>query len=189
MADGKNSADPIVCKKCGEMRPRRRCPNCTRIYRRAWRARPETIAHRRAYMADYLARKPPDRKEYHRARNARPEIKARRLELERLNALSRTPERKRKRRLAEAHRRAIKHAATIGKITIEDIQEIYKLQKGRCAICGKKLGNRFHLDHIKPIARGGEHTRRNLQLTHPKCNQSKSARDPIDFMRERGLLL
>jgi len=42
-----------------------------------------------------------------------------------------------------------------------------------CAYC--KIQTPFgHVDHIKPISRGGTDDRRNLQYLCPKCNQSKA---------------
>lgn len=31
----------------------------------------------------------------------------------------------------------------------------------------------WHLDHIIALSRGGEHSYRNVQVTHPRCNQRK----------------
>lgn len=63
------------------------------------------------------------------------------------------------------------------------------VQKGRCACCGADIRKTYHLDHIRPLARGGRNVDSNIQLLCPTCNQSKHAKDPIDFMRSRGLLL
>lgn len=49
-----------------------------------------------------------------------------------------------------------------------------------CGICGEPLfGSRDEapcLDHIVPLAQGGEDTIENLQLAHPYCNLRKGAR-------------
>lgn len=66
---------------------------------------------------------------------------------------------------------------------------LFILQKGLCACCGAKLGKRFHLDHIIPLAKGGTNDDSNIQLLTPKCNSQKSHKDPIDFMRARGFLI
>lgn len=75
------------------------------------------------------------------------------------------------------------------KISSDAVPRLYKLQKGRCACCGKKLGTKFHLDHIMPLALGGSHEDSNLQLLTQRCNNQKRAKHPVDFMRERGFLL
>jgi 5-methylcytosine-specific restriction endonuclease McrA len=45
------------------------------------------------------------------------------------------------------------------------------------------------MDHIMPLARGGKHSPANIQLLCPPCNLRKSAKHPIDYMRQLGWLL
>ena len=58
------------------------------------------------------------------------------------------------------NRRARKKAIG-GTHTAEDIQDIHRLQKGKCAICRKKLGDKYDVDHVIPIAKGGSNARTN----------------------------
>lgn len=76
-----------------------------------------------------------------------------------------------------------------GTHTKQDVTDIRKSQKDKCALCGVKLRGGGHLDHIQPLARGGTNYRRNLQWLCDPCNRRKAAKDPLDFARERGLLL
>ncbi len=76
-----------------------------------------------------------------------------------------------------------------GSHTGADILDILKMQRGKCACCREKLKKRYHVDHIIPLKAGGSNDRRNLQILCAKCNQTKSARDPITFMQMRGMLL
>lgn len=76
-----------------------------------------------------------------------------------------------------------------GRLPKFTVVNMYKSQRGLCPVCKKKLGEKYHLDHIVPLARGGKHEPKNVQLLCPPCNLSKSAKDPIDFMQERGFLL
>lgn len=85
-------------------------------------------------------------------------------------------------------RRAIKLAAP-GSHTLEDIAAIRKAQRDKCACCRMKLHGGGEVDHIKSLKRGGSNHRSNLQLLCEFCNRSKGAKDPIDFMREKGRLL
>jgi len=87
-----------------------------------------------------------------------------------------------------ANRKALKNGNG-GRHTFEDIQEIRRLQRDRCAICKTKLNGGGELDHIVPLSRGGSNDRRNLQWTCKPCNCRKRASDPIDFMQRQGLLL
>ena len=86
------------------------------------------------------------------------------------------------------NRRALKKEVG-GTHTAEDILDIHRLQRGKCAICRKKLGDSYDVDHVVPIAKGGSNDRSNLQLAHPTCNQRKNRKDPIDHMRSLGFLI
>lgn len=96
--------------------------------------------------------------------------------------------------IEKVHRRRVRKEAAGGTFTALDIQNIYRMQRGKCAYCRVELWGVFQIDHIDP--KGGNHPR-NLQLTcrkpsgmRPRCNQVKSDRDPIEFVqKEFGLLL
>lgn len=87
--------------------------------------------------------------------------------------------RRMRRREAKDRRRARLKEATVeefGRI------EIYQRDNWQCQICGDKVdvdadpeGTDYpSLDHIVPISQGGEHSRRNVQLTHRSCNTDKA---------------
>lgn len=76
-----------------------------------------------------------------------------------------------------------------GSYTEREIAELFRQQKGRCAICRCKLGDNYHRDHIEPIALGGTNWIRNIQLLCPPCNLAKSYKHPVDFMQSLGRLL
>ena len=67
--------------------------------------------------------------------------------------------------------------------------KLFKLQQGKCPCCRLPLGDDFHVDHIKALARGGTNTDDNVQLLRAECNHKKHAKDPIEYMQERGFLL
>jgi hypothetical protein len=89
-----------------------------------------------------------------------------------------------------ARRRAAKRNAG-GDHTAEDIAEIRRMQRDRCAnpTCRCKLNGKGAEDHIVALAKGGTNDRRNLQLLCKSCNSKKRSKDAIDFMQEQGLLL
>ena len=76
-----------------------------------------------------------------------------------------------------------------GSYSSNDVLDIYRKQKGRCAACGVKLRRVFDVDHIVPLKRGGTSWPRNLQLLCRTCNRSKKDRDPLDYAKSRGLLV
>lgn len=91
-------------------------------------------------------------------------------------------------RILDQNRRAREKAA-IGKLSRGLAKKLLILQKGKCACCGKPLGDDYHLDHIMPLALGGANEDWNIQLLIARCNQQKKARHPVEFMQSRGLLI
>lgn len=92
-------------------------------------------------------------------------------------------------RISEGKRRAQKRNSG-GTHTAADLAEILKAQGNRCAYCRRSLARaEKHVDHITPLARGGSNGRDNLQYLCRPCNQSKSAKDPIEYAQSIGLLL
>ena len=82
-----------------------------------------------------------------------------------------------------------KRRAAPGIISPGWIPKLLELQRWTCIVCRKDLRYGYHLDHITPIARGGENTDYNLQALCPTCNLQKNDKDPIEFMQSRGFLL
>ena len=76
-----------------------------------------------------------------------------------------------------------------GKLSKNIAYRLFELQRGKCACCGKPLGEDFHLDHIQPLSKGGVNEDWNIQLLREKCNLKKGSKDPVQFMQERGFLL
>lgn len=91
-------------------------------------------------------------------------------------------------RIYEQNRRARKRDVG-GKLSKGLADKLFKLQRGKCACCGKPLGDDYHLDHRMPLALGGANEDWNMQLLRQQCNNQKHARHPVDFMQSRGFLL
>ena len=91
-------------------------------------------------------------------------------------------------RIYAQNRRARKRAQA-GRVSHDIVDRLMRLQKGRCAGCKDVLGELRELDHISPLAKGGEHDDLNLQLLCRTCNRSKGTRHPIDFMQLMGNLI
>lgn len=90
------------------------------------------------------------------------------------------------RRIRQQNRRDRKSG---GRLSPGIVGRLFLKQKGRCPCCRMSLGTEFHMDHIVPLASGGLHADENMQLLRAECNLKKAARDPIEFMQERGFLL
>lgn len=60
--------------------------------------------------------------------------------------------------------------------------DILKRDGFRCTICGRSQddGVKLHVDHIKPVSKGGRTTPSNLRTLCEDCNQGKKAKyDPF----------
>jgi 5-methylcytosine-specific restriction endonuclease McrA len=87
------------------------------------------------------------------------------------------------------HRRRARLAGTGGRYTDHQIADLFKKQRGKCMNCLCSLRHGFHVDHIQPLARGGNNLIGNIQLLCPTCNWRKNVKDPFDFARNEGRLL
>lgn len=60
--------------------------------------------------------------------------------------------------------------------------QVYNQAEGRCAICGDFVPyDDFTIDHIFPVAKGGNNEISNLQCTCHQCNQMKQAMSEKEF--------
>lgn len=89
--------------------------------------------------------------------------------------------------LAHAHR--ARRSGFLGRYSSDDIADILRLQRGKCAYCRLDIRKYFEVDHIKPVINQGSNLRRNIQLTCKKCNRSKGKKDPLDYAKSLNRLL
>lgn len=83
-------------------------------------------------------------------------------------------------RAKNARRRALKLAATVEFISPATV---YARDAGRCHICGKKVDpKKWHMDHLIPLSRGGEHSYRNVAVAHPLCNNRRYNNGPAQLL-------
>ena len=71
-------------------------------------------------------------------------------------------------------RRALKRNAFV-----ENVDPLIRLEldDGVCGICESDVDPlNFHVDHVIPLALGGEHSYANTQTAHPGCNLVKGVR-------------
>ncbi len=84
----------------------------------------------------------------------------------------------------ERNRRARKKAVG-GQHTLGDVAAQCNRQKGKCYWCKGKL-DKYHVDHVTPLALGGSNGPENIVIACPTCNLTKHAKHPMDFA---GILL
>ena len=73
-------------------------------------------------------------------------------------------------------RRALKKAATVYPITSAQIAEKMSYWGNKCWMCE---GPFEHVDHVKPLSKGGPHILANLRPACASCNASKNDRWPL----------
>jgi len=89
--------------------------------------------------------------------------------------------------IATHKRRAVRAGLAPGGFTLEDIDALFKLQKGKCALCPRKLDpDSYHKDHKVALVRGGPNVVANIQLCCAPCARSKYTKTNEEFLRSRG---
>lgn len=74
----------------------------------------------------------------------------------------------------------------IGKHTANDILRMYEEQEGRCGYCGITLDNKYHVDHMQPVSRGGSNWPDNLIVCCAECNLNKHNKTLEEWIKVRG---
>jgi 5-methylcytosine-specific restriction endonuclease McrA len=72
---------------------------------------------------------------------------------------------------------------------IEHVEASVVLARGGgiCGICGTPVDlDDFHVDHVIPLAKGGEHSYANTQPAHPICNIRKGDRSRLGLPERSG---
>ena len=66
---------------------------------------------------------------------------------------------------------------------------IWNRAKGFCEICTRKIlaGEPKHFDHVKPLADGGRHAEKNLQIACVSCHTTKTAGEATERAKVRAV--
>ena len=93
-----------------------------------------------------------------------------------------------KMRAKDQRRRALKSALP-ATFTPKQWKQALAYFDHKCAYCGKPL-SKAHQEHFIPLSKGGGYTKRNIVPSCPKCNLSKSNKNPLDWlmMKTKGLV-
>jgi 5-methylcytosine-specific restriction endonuclease McrA len=80
-------------------------------------------------------------------------------------------------------RRARDRALVMGAHPCElvEMNQLVYVADGRCWICRHPVLGDWSMDHVIPLAKGGDHTYNNVRLTHARCNSDKGARLPDEL--------
>jgi HNH endonuclease len=160
------------------------CLECRRIGTNKWRLNNRThiYAENREWRAEHPELVAAQQRRWYLANAERLRAKAK------INSVAWRADNPDKHAAKERTRRARKRACG-GSHDADDIAEIRKAQKDRCAACGVKLNGGGEVDHIEPLLSGGSNSRSNLQILCEFHNRSKGAKDPVEFMQSLGKLL
>ncbi len=82
-------------------------------------------------------------------------------------------------------RRAHKLAAEHEPYTLSDINDLWYKQNGGCHYCGSPVFAVYHVDHKRPLSRGGADGLANLCIACPFCNVSKKDKTEHEFNEYR----
>ncbi len=63
----------------------------------------------------------------------------------------------------------------------EDIRDKIEFYENRCFYCKEEL-DKYHVDHMWPLSRGGSNTWENIAIACPTCNLSKGTKTAEEFM-------
>jgi CRISPR/Cas system Type II protein with McrA/HNH and RuvC-like nuclease domain len=86
-------------------------------------------------------------------------------------------------KISRAKRRARLRNAE-GTFADSDILEKFKAQNGLCFYCYCSIEDKYHIDHIIPLAKGGNNNSSNIALTCAKCNLTKNAKPPMLWIEQ-----
>lgn len=63
-----------------------------------------------------------------------------------------------------------------GRLPKGTVKFLLDAQGYRCVYCKCDISNKYHVDHIVPLAKGGKHQPSNIQILCPTCNVRKGAK-------------
>lgn len=119
---------------------------------------------------------------------SRPDVVARRKQ-RRSSEAARDAEKRRWRRYYRENREQLIVASKVKEVrrkgaptipfTVAQLEERLSMFAG-CWMCGCERDEGFHIDHVKPLSKGGWHCLSNLRPSCPSCNLSKGAKWPLD---------
>jgi len=106
---------------------------------------------------------------------------------EKINSINRRSYRKNpKVSMVRATRYRARKLAAGGSYAAAELKRQGDCQKWRCWWCGKDCKDKYHADHLVPLAKSGHNNITNIVIACPVCNFSKSAKLPSEWI---GMLL
>lgn len=183
-----------VCHICKSVKSdKSRCSECHKSYMKAYRV--ANLEKVKAGQRDHYARnrdqviekvkayavENKDRVKAAKAKRYDETKEARHAKMKEWRA--RNPEKHKEGVRAAVLNRIARKAKAPGKYAVKDVRRLYDKQDGKCPACAASLLDGYHVDHVVPLAKGGDNWPANLQLLCPPCNLRKSDMSMEEFMR------
>lgn len=84
--------------------------------------------------------------------------------------------------IAQLHLRRSRKIGAEGCYGPEDVQRLLRSQNGLCNGCSCDISEKYTVDHMNPLSRGGSNWPSNLQLLCKTCNSSKNNRTMEEWL-------
>jgi 5-methylcytosine-specific restriction endonuclease McrA len=169
----------------------RRCKICHNAYQKARKAKLRLLQGAKPMAKGNTCRKGHQMIEFKDGRRRCRECpRARSIKYSRANGVKpfvrRTVDEKKKQRVKHQQTRESRKKGQF--VEYVDPIILYKRDNGICGICHKPVYmNAFEVDHIIPLARGGEHSYKNTCISHPTCNRKKWAKMPSENLTHSSI--
>lgn len=69
-----------------------------------------------------------------------------------------------------------------GLLSENDIKNLFNKQSGKCFYCGAELTNKYTIEHLEPLCRGGKNNKENSVLACKFCNSSKNKKTLNEYV-------
>ena len=88
------------------------------------------------------------------------------------------------RRYCKVRAKRIQNAGYLGATTVREIEEENRDKYGvlTCVYCGTDVSDGYHLEHKRPISRGGTNAKENLDISCAGCNMKKGIMTVREFV-------
>lgn len=83
--------------------------------------------------------------------------------------------------LRNTHIRRARYKNADGSYTLEEIQQLFEFQNGKCFHCQCDINSYYEIDHWIPLSRGGSNWINNIRLLCKFCNRSKGNKLPHEW--------
>lgn len=74
----------------------------------------------------------------------------------------------------------------VGRLNTTAFKNWLSAQLMNCVWCAANCSDKYHIDHVIPLAKGGAHDLTNFAISCPSCNLSKADKMPLEWLALRA---